>query len=108
MREQLGLMSVPCEDDVHLLSVAGPADFSRGSAAERERRYLEGLRQFPGVLNPRLLDNAERLIFQIAEQTGRNKQGFISVKDVLPTVVDRIDQLYQQDGTITGLSIEPA
>jgi replicative DNA helicase len=51
-----------------------------------------------------LLDNAERLIFQIAEQTGRNKQGFISVKDVLPLVVDRIDTLYQQEGTITGLA----
>ncbi len=50
-----------------------------------------------------LLDNAERLIFQIAEQTGRNQQGFVSVKDILPAVVDRIDHLYQQESTITGL-----
>jgi replicative DNA helicase len=50
-----------------------------------------------------LLDNAERLIFQIAEQTGRNQQGFVSVKDLLPDVVERIDQLYQQEGHITGL-----
>lgn len=50
-----------------------------------------------------LLDNAERLIFQIAEQTGRNQQGFVSVKDILPEVVDRIDHLYQQESTITGL-----
>ena len=50
-----------------------------------------------------LLDNAERLIFQIAEQTGRNQEGFVSVKDLLPEVIDRIDQLYQQEGHITGL-----
>lgn len=51
-----------------------------------------------------LLDTAERLIFQIAEQTNRSQEGFISVKDVLPTVIDRIDHLYQQESAITGLA----
>lgn len=51
-----------------------------------------------------LLDTAERLIFQIAEQTNRSQEGFVSVKDVLPTVIDRIDHLYQQESAITGLA----
>jgi replicative DNA helicase len=50
-----------------------------------------------------LLDNAERLIFEIAEQSGRHRQGFASVKDILPDVVDRIDTLYHLEGDVTGL-----
>jgi replicative DNA helicase len=51
-----------------------------------------------------LLDNAERIIFQIAEQTGRHRQGFMGVKEILPQVVDRIAQLYEQESEITGLA----
>lgn len=51
-----------------------------------------------------LLDEAERRIFQIAEQTGRHKQGFRGLKELLPGVVERIDQLYRQDGEVTGLA----
>ncbi|MBA1148400.1 replicative DNA helicase [Ectothiorhodospiraceae bacterium WFHF3C12] len=50
-----------------------------------------------------LLDHAERVIFEIADQTGRNQQGFQSVREILPEVVDRIDTLYHQTGDITGL-----
>lgn len=57
-----------------------------------------------GRKSPDLLDNAERLIFQIAEQAGRHQRGFIGVKDILPTVVDRIDTLYRQKGDVTGLA----
>ena len=51
-----------------------------------------------------LLDFAESRIFQIAEQTGKHKKGFVNVKQVLPMVVDRIDQLFQQESAITGLA----
>ncbi len=51
-----------------------------------------------------LLDAAERLIFEIAENSGRFRKGFVGMQDILPTVVERIDTLYQQDGTVTGLS----
>lgn len=61
VHEHAALMSTPCEDGLHLLSVAGPPDFTRGSAAVREERYRETLRRFPAVLNPRLLDSAERV-----------------------------------------------
>ncbi|WP_121442182.1 replicative DNA helicase [Alkalispirillum mobile] len=51
-----------------------------------------------------LLDEAERNIFRIAEQTGRHKQGFRGLKELLPGVVERIDQLYRQEGEVTGLA----
>jgi replicative DNA helicase len=50
-----------------------------------------------------LLDEAERHIFEIAEQSGRNRKGFIGVRDILPSVVDRIDTLYHQGSDVTGL-----
>ncbi|HEX6359297.1 FAD-dependent monooxygenase [Actinophytocola sp.] len=61
MHERAALMSVPCEDGIHLLSVAGPPEITRGSAEVREQRYRDGLRQFPAVFNPRLLDDASRI-----------------------------------------------
>jgi len=50
-----------------------------------------------------LLDDAERMVFEIAEKGANQKGGFAAIKDVLVNVVDRIDQLFNQDGSITGL-----
>jgi uncharacterized protein (TIGR03083 family) len=55
------LLSIPCEDGVHLLSVAGGTDLTRGTPAQLEERYHDRLRSFPGVLNPRLLAGATRV-----------------------------------------------
>ena len=51
-----------------------------------------------------VLDDAEKLVFQIAEQGARGKKGFKSLKEILPATVDRIDLLHQSDGDITGIS----
>ena len=61
VHEQLALMSAPCEDGVHLLSVAGPADLTRGSAIQRQQTYLSSLRRFPAILNPRLLEQGRQV-----------------------------------------------
>ena len=50
-----------------------------------------------------LLDNAEKLVFQIAEQGARGRREFVSIKDLLVKAVDRIDTLFQQDNPITGV-----
>jgi replicative DNA helicase len=50
-----------------------------------------------------LLDLAERLVFEIAEQGARGQGGFEAIKDVLTNVVDRIDHLFQLDEPITGM-----
>ncbi len=50
-----------------------------------------------------LLDHAERLVFEIAEKGARGQGGFEAIKDVLTSVVDRIDHLFQLDEPLTGL-----
>jgi 2-polyprenyl-6-methoxyphenol hydroxylase-like FAD-dependent oxidoreductase len=55
VREDLILVSCPCEDGVHLLVLAGRPPLVRG---DRMAAYLSGIRRFPATLNPRLLDRA--------------------------------------------------
>ncbi len=49
-----------------------------------------------------ILNTAEAKVFAIAEQTG-TQGGPVLVKDMLTTVVDRIDYLHRSAGTITGI-----
>lgn len=51
-----------------------------------------------------LVDEAERRVFEIAERGSRGRQGFKSLKELLPETVDRIDLLHQSDDSITGIS----
>ena len=51
-----------------------------------------------------LLDDAEKLVFEIAEQGKRGKRGFRNIRSLLTAAVDRIDMLSQQDDAITGVS----
>lgn len=50
-----------------------------------------------------LVDEAERMVFEIAEKGSRGKAGFKSLKQILPEAVDRIDLLHQSGGDITGI-----
>ncbi|MCQ8129036.1 replicative DNA helicase [Methylomonas rivi] len=51
-----------------------------------------------------LLENAERKVFEIAEQRQRGQGGFTPIKSLLAKAVDKIEMLYEQDGDITGAS----
>ncbi len=51
-----------------------------------------------------LLNEAEKLVFDIAEQGNRGKRGFKSIRTLLTAAVDRIDMLSQQDNPLTGVS----
>jgi len=50
-----------------------------------------------------IVDEAERLVFEIAESGSRGRSGFKALKHILPETVDRIDLLHQSDGDITGI-----
>ncbi len=50
-----------------------------------------------------LLDDAERLVFNIADQGARGRRGFSPLKDLLVKAVDRIDTLFHLDNPITGV-----
>ena len=51
-----------------------------------------------------MLDHAEKLVFEIAEQGSRSRRSYMAVKDLLVKVVDRIDSLSQQDSPFTGVA----
>jgi replicative DNA helicase len=51
-----------------------------------------------------IVDEAERAVFQIAERGSRGKVGFVTVKSILPEVVNKIDEMYHSDGKMTGVS----
>ena len=51
-----------------------------------------------------LLESAEKNVFKIAEQGSRNQKGFVGMNALLKNTVDQIDQLYQNEGAITGIA----
>ncbi len=53
---------------------------------------------------PELLDEAERRIFSIAEQTFRGQAGPVPIKTILPDVVDKLDELFAHQGEVTGVA----
>lgn len=50
-----------------------------------------------------LLDEAERKVYQIAEQGTRTGNGFVGIKKLLTKTVEQIDYLFEQEGHITGV-----
>lgn len=51
-----------------------------------------------------LLDDAERLVFEIADRETRSNRGFRRIKELLVGALDRIDLLFQRDNPITGVA----
>lgn len=51
-----------------------------------------------------LVDEAERRVFEIAEQGRRTGSGFVALRDVLGATIDRLDMLHQSQGKLTGVS----
>ncbi|HIJ22711.1 MAG: replicative DNA helicase [Gammaproteobacteria bacterium] len=52
-----------------------------------------------------ILDDAERLVFHIAEQGSRNQKGYEDMQTLLARAVDKIDELYNSKaGSVTGIA----
>ena len=51
-----------------------------------------------------LVEEAEQKIFQIADQRRRTGSGFKAIRSLLAGAVDRIEELFQKQGHITGMS----
>jgi len=51
-----------------------------------------------------LLDHAEKLVFEIAEQGLRKKVGFVPLKKLCSKMIERIEFLSQQEEPLTGVS----
>jgi replicative DNA helicase len=91
------------------------ANIKSYAAIVRERSVLRQLIQVAGTIadsaySPEgrkieeLLDEAEKHVFQIADQGARGRKGFTGIKDLLVKAVDRIDYLFHQENAITGVS----
>ncbi len=50
-----------------------------------------------------LVDDAERMVFDIAEQNSRSGKSYVAVKDVLSPVFNRLKELEKSDSQFTGL-----
>ncbi|MEM7195988.1 MAG: replicative DNA helicase [Pseudomonadota bacterium] len=51
-----------------------------------------------------VLDEAEKLVFDISERDGRSRQGFTSIQDLLTRSIDRIEELFESKESITGVA----
>jgi replicative DNA helicase len=51
-----------------------------------------------------LVDDAERKVFDIAEKGQRRGTGFVQLRQVLSKTIDQIDERYQNQEAVTGLS----
>jgi replicative DNA helicase len=51
-----------------------------------------------------LVDEAERKVFEIAEKGQRRGSGFVQMRQILGKTIDQIDERYQNQEAVTGLS----
>ncbi len=57
-----------------------------------------------GRQSQELLEAAERAIFAIADKGSRGGSGFVSVQETIKQAIDKIQELYEFEGEITGIS----
>jgi replicative DNA helicase len=51
-----------------------------------------------------LLEEAERLVFAIADKGSRRGSGYVSVQDTIKLAIEKIQELHEVEGEITGIS----
>ena len=57
-----------------------------------------------GLSSEQVLDLAEQTVFEIAEQENRGKRAYQSIKDLLVSALDRVDEIYRSKNPITGIA----
>ncbi len=57
-----------------------------------------------GRTSEELLDYAEQAVFEIAEQQNKGRRTYQSIKDLLVTALDKVDELFHRDSPITGVA----
>ena len=57
-----------------------------------------------GKPSKQLVDEAERKVFQIADQRAGNRQGFEAINELLGRAVKRVEEMYRSDTTLTGIA----
>ncbi|MGH8248428.1 MAG: replicative DNA helicase, partial [Gammaproteobacteria bacterium] len=57
-----------------------------------------------GRSSEEILEYAEQIVFQIAEQEARGRKSYRPIKELLARALDRVDELFQSKSSITGLA----
>jgi len=57
-----------------------------------------------GRSSKELLDEAERKVFMIAEQSAGNREGFEAINELLGRAVKRVEEMYRNKESITGIA----
>lgn len=55
-----------------------------------------------GSTSQQILEEAEQQVFKLSQEHASNKSGPSSLKEIVPTVIDKLDQLMQSKDGITG------
>ncbi len=95
-------------------STPGASNVEAYAKIVREKSVLRQLIQIGNELaekafNPEaqtadeLIEEAEKLVFQIREQTLKSQSGFHDIKEVLKETIENLEVLAESDGDITGL-----
>ena len=104
----LAYLGTLAKDTPSAANISAYADIVRNRAVLRSliqvgHRIADSAYTPQGRETHELVDDAERLVFEIAERGARGRQGFVSIKQLLTRAVDRIDSLFHSDSPITGL-----
>ena len=60
--------------------------------------------QVKGFDSKALLEQAEQKVFRISQQQSKGQKGFQTAKSALPGIVEKINDMYNSDNSITGIS----
>ena len=98
-------------------NVPGSANIRAYASLVRERSVMRNLvsvasRIADSAFNPagrnaaELLDEAEKLVFDIAEMQSRGQKGFVAIDELLAQVLDRVNALYERENQddVTGVA----
>jgi len=90
-------------------NIAAYADIVRERSVLRQlidvtHQISESAYRPEGRESAELLEEAERLVFQIRDKGARNKAGFVSIKEGVKQAFQLIEHLTEVEGDITGLS----
>ncbi|MBT4146425.1 MAG: replicative DNA helicase, partial [Gammaproteobacteria bacterium] len=103
----LAYLSVLAKDTPSAANIVAYANIVRDRSVLRQLIHV-GTDISESAFNPEgrstsdLLEGAEKNVFEIAEQRQKGQSGFIPIKDLLGTAVEKIETLFEQEGNITG------
>ena len=105
----LAYLSVLAKDTPSAANIVAYANIVRDRSILRQLIHIgtdisESAFNPEGLSTSDLLEGAEKSVFEIAEQRQKGQSGFISIKELLGTAVEKIETLFEQEGNITGAS----